>query len=138
MGAKLNILTAIFAFGMILSLIPVVFRLTSAFMLVEFFIISVFLIFGTIIVMEILSGKNLWAGLFVFFALNIVNIFIIYSRTFNLTSLSIPTVLALFGLYVSAFKINNQDDEEPDIEQYYEEAEEKKPRKKAKKKKSKK
>jgi len=131
MGEKLNIFVTIIMFAMFLGMIPAVFGLTGNFFLVEFFVICVLLIFGTMILMEILNGRNLWTAMFVFFVLSAVNTLAVYFSTLNLSSLIIPFAAVIIGLYVSALSIRKEDDSE--IEPYYEEPEEKPAEKKKKK-----
>ena len=135
MGAKLNLFTAIAMFALLISTIPAVFNLEGNLFIVEFFVICALIIFGTMTVMELLNRRNMWTAMFVFFAINAVNLFVIYFSTYNLTSLAVPFIAVILGLYASGFKVRNNDDAE--IEPYYEESKEEepaKPKKKSKKK----
>ena len=132
--SKLNILVSIIVFALFLSMIQVIFHLR--FFRTEFVIFIILLIIGAVALFRLLAGKNSWTALFVFFVLNAVNLFAIYTRTLNLTKVSLPVFLTIIGLYISAFRIKSSDDAE--VEPYYEEKhtvepEEDKPKKKANK-----
>jgi len=134
-----RITTSIITFILLLSLIPVIFNLNSGFRLAELIVFVILLVFGTISVFRLLAGANVWGSLFVFNFANAINLFVIYSRTFDLSSLSIPILFTLIGFYISAFSLNNEE-EDSEIEPYYEEYHEvevEKPKKAKKKKKSK-
>ena len=129
-----RIITSIITFILLLSLIPVIFNLNSGFRLAELIVFVILLVFGTISVFRLLAGANAWLGLFVFNFVNAINLFVIYTRTFDLCSISIPMLFTLIGFYISAFSLNNGE-EEADVEPYYEEYHEVEKPKKAKKKK---
>ena len=134
-----NIITALITFILLLSIIPVIFKLSYGFMITELIIFVVLLIFGAMAIFNILSNGNSWSSLFVFYVLNAINVFVIYSRTHILTELIIPFIAIILGLYISALSIRN-DEDDMDVEPYYEEKHEivvDKPKKKSKKKKSK-
>jgi hypothetical protein len=142
MGNTLNIITTIIAFILFISMIPAVFSLSTGFMITEFIIYIILLVIGAGAIIKLLSGRHAWTCMFGFFFLNIINIFAIFTRTFELAILAIPLIVTLIGLYISAFKIKKCG-EDVEIEPYYEaehevEVEEEKPKKKTAKKKAKK
>ena len=146
MGAKLNVITAIIAFILLISLIPVIFNLNSCgFIFTEIIVFIILLIIGTVASMRLVSGKHAWGGMFAFFFLNAINLFILYSRTLYLKELIIPFIAVIIGLYTAALNIKKPeyDEDDAEIEPYYEaeheaEVEEEKPKKKAAKRKAKK
>ena len=117
-----NIITILITFVLFLSLIPLIFNLSSKFMVTELVIFIILLVFGSILIFKLLSGSNCWHSLFVFFILHIINIFAIYARILDFSSISIPILFALIGIYIAAFNLKTNDDFEFDeeIEQYYE------------------
>ena len=118
--AKLNIITAVIAFILFFSMIPVVLSLEHGFMVAEFIIFIILLIIGAAAILKLLSGKYAGGCMFVFFMLNAINVFAIFTRTFEFCILIIPVVATIIGLYISAFKIKKNSYEDAEIEPYYE------------------
>ena len=116
--AKLNIITAVIAFILFFSMIPVVLSLEHGFMVAEFIIFIILLIIGAAAILKLLSGK--YTCMFGFFMLNAINVFAIFTRTFEFCILIIPVIATIIGLYISAFKIKKNSYEDAEIEPYYE------------------
>ena len=93
MNSKLII--SIVLFVLLISMIPAIIGLNSGFMVAEFVVFIILALFGVFVLTRLFSGKNAWCGMFVFFLLNIINIFAIYARMLDLAMVSIPI---LFGL----------------------------------------
>lgn len=99
-------------FVLYLSLIYLIFRQSGAFFKIE---LVIWLILGllAIIFLSALSSKSRWAwsGLFILFVLHFINIFAIYSRTLQLKELAIPIIVSIIGLYLSAIKIEHDEED---------------------------
>jgi len=110
-------------FVLFLSLLSIITKFSGLFFKIEL-IAWLFLGLLAIIFLNGLSSRSKWAwsAFFIFFILHFINLAAIYSRLFYLRILIIPIIVCLIGLFMSAVKIEHEEDDfdysydEPDEE----------------------
>lgn len=115
-----NMLTALITLIVLISMIPIVFSFSQGFLVGELIVWIVLLVLGTITLFRIIGGADAWTAMFIFYVISAVNLFVIYTKTWDLSSLSLLFPAVILGLYISAFSIK-RDDGDVEIEPYYEE-----------------
>ena len=110
-GSYLTVLLIVFV--LFLSLISIMFRQGGLFLRVELVICAILGLLAIIFLCALSAGRKwAWSGLFIFFVFHFVNLFAIYSRTFGFKQIVIPMLVSLIGLYMSAVKIEHEDEED--------------------------
>ena len=104
-------------FILLMSVNSILFRLTNLFTF-ELIIFIFFLLFGIYLLASLhLEKEFVYRYLFIFFTLNILNIFFIYiSRSF-FKEIALPIAIALIGLFFSLSRIQKQEIVEEPIQQ---------------------
>ncbi|MBW2977236.1 hypothetical protein KY331_00160 [Candidatus Woesearchaeota archaeon] len=102
-------------FVLLLSIDSILFRLSSNLFKIELIFFLFFLLFGAYLLVNLYLEKEfVYRYLFLFFIINLINIFYIYFYRFYFKEIALPAVMCLIGLYISAGKLKKDNVEDID------------------------
>ena len=118
-GKGLFLTNLIILFILFLSIISIVFKLTGDFFSFELFLLILFLIISIVLMYGLGSGKRwAWPWMLVFYELNMINLLILYFRTFVFKEIMLPLVVAGIGFIIALVKSEPEEEfEEYEVKQ---------------------
>ena len=96
--------TLIVMFALFLSLISIVFDLSSLFFVFELGLLLVVILWGLIALAGIAFEFNVWKGLILFYMINFVNLLVIYFMRFSFKEILLPFAVCGVGFLLSLVK----------------------------------
>ena len=109
MGRGAFFTTLIVMFALFLSMISIVFDLSSLFFVIELGLLLILMLWGLVGLAGIVFEFDIWKGLLLFYMINLVNLIVVYFLRLSFKEIMLPFAVCYAGFILALVKSGEEE-----------------------------